>query len=91
MNKYNLFNKHHIIPTSKWWTNIDENIQKIPVQIHNAIHLLFQNKTPAEQIKALIKLNSKVLTEDFKSRIKEIINLANEEWIYINWVYIPKK
>jgi hypothetical protein len=87
--RYELFNKHHLIPTSKWWLNVEDNILKIPVQIHNAIHLLFQNKRPDEQIKQLLKLNSDVLTEDFKWRIREVIENW-KDWTYIRWVYIPK-
>ena len=88
MSKYDLFNKHHIVPRSKWWSNIDDNLIKIPIQVHNAIHLLFQNRTPAEQIKSILKINEKALTKDFKQSIFDIIRLTETEYIYNNWILL---
>lgn len=47
--------RHHVLPTSRDGTNHGSNIIIVPQNKHDAYHLLFQNKTPEEVIKCLLK------------------------------------
>lgn len=80
---------HHLCPKSKWWTDIEENYLELPRKVHNAIHFLFQNKLPAEQILTLLNINASALTEDFKGRVKKVLE-DSKDYTYNNWILIKK-
>ena len=46
----NKLTKHHLYPKSKGWTNNDVNILRLKDNFHRAFHMVFENKTPDEQI-----------------------------------------
>ena len=64
--------KHHLCPSSRWWSNRAENLIKLDKRIHTALHLLFQNKLPHEQLLKLIEINKLVLTDTFIARIEGV-------------------
>jgi len=83
-------NKHHIYPRSRvYWEEIHwkNNIIRLPENYHTALHKMFHNKTPIEQIKHLMSINLNALQKDFN---EDILNLLDErDWYEMkNWIYI---
>jgi len=75
-------NRHHIVPRSKWWSDINNNILIMDIRRHNALHMLFDNATPIEQIDKILKLSTTALTEEVKSDIIKILNINDLEYFY---------
>jgi len=48
---------HHIKPSSRGGSNEDENTCMIPSAFHEALHILFHNMTPQEQLKFVQEFN----------------------------------
>ena len=94
MSKKYAIDKHHLIPTSRWGANNESNILKIRVNLHRALHILFSNDTPDEQLRKIIDINNKVFKEDFKQELYNLLNCNNYEDIYKEEAIkkiIPKK
>ena len=90
--KHPNYNRHHIVPVSKDGANTPENIIRLKTNVHAAIHLIFSNRTPLEQIEFLLEgYNSQVLTNRFKREIKDILYKEEEGYYYKNGVLVPKK
>lgn len=79
--------RHHILPTSKWGTNYFDNIIKLDVRKHKALHMLFDNRTPIEQIERVVDLASTALTEEVKSDIIKILNRKELDYWYKERVF----
>lgn len=79
-----LVNKHHIIPSSRkdeWFnTSHPDNIIRIKVQVHNAIHTLFSNETPQEQLMTLAKINRKVYSPKTRKYIEKMFGFGAEDF-----------
>ena len=80
-------NKHHIIPKSKFeWveTNLElndkDNIKMLPEKFHTAIHRLFQNMTPKEQLELLYEINYKVMKYKTKQDLVNLFTLKDSEF-----------
>jgi len=76
---------HHLIPKSQWWLTVKYNTIIIKNNYHRALHLLFWNIMPHEQILVLLELNWKTMNEEVIKNIKEI--LSNVDNIYKPWLY----
>lgn len=75
LKKYNdSYNRHHLINSSRWWNYAEENIRKTKVSLHNALHYLFWNETPAEILRTLMVYFDKVFTEEFRKDIFDVLN-----------------
>lgn len=91
--KHDLTN-HHLIPRN--WktlngTNHKDNIKILRENIHRALHLVFQNSEPVEQLWDLtFKINHTCLTNEFQDDIKRILSVRDNSYYYKNWVYRPK-
>lgn len=83
-------NIHHLYPRSRGGTNVDDNRSKLYVRIHDDLHWLFWNLTPQEQLFKLMLLNKPIWTEEFKRDIYKILNEADENYYYKNWIYLHK-
>lgn len=81
------YNIHHILPRSKGWSNIKENKVKLDTRIHTALHLMFANWTPAEQIKRILDISDTALTWEVKSDIVKILDNKELDYWYKKWVY----
>lgn len=86
----NTLSRHHIVPRSKWGTWEKDNIKRLKVKTHEALHILFSNDTPQEQIQRLIQLNYTALTREFVSDITRILEINDDEYFYKNGVLVPK-
>ena len=82
-----LYDNHHILPRSRWWTNLNENIVRLDKRKHIALHMLFDNNTTSEQIKRIIDISTTCLTEDVKSDIIKILNNTELDYWYKQWIY----
>ena len=67
-----LYSNHHIVPTSRGGTNDSRNVALINHKVHEALHFIFGNSTPVEQIEGIIELSNSVLKEQYKERIREV-------------------
>ena len=68
-----VYSRHHIVPTSRNGSSINENIICIDNRRHQALHMLFDNKTPAEQIRKILDISSTALTEQFIYTVRDIL------------------
>ena len=83
--------RHHILPSSKWWTDDDRNIIMLSNKVHRAIHQIFNNDDPIEQIKTLtLTINWQALTDDFKQRIVDILIYKDPSYYLKDGIYRKK-
>ena len=75
------FNKHHLIPSSKWWLTSNENLKRVETKEHSRRHSFFGNETPVEAICHVLLWNDKVRTDNFKQDLMNILD------IYLNNYY----
>jgi len=79
----NIYNMHHLIPQSRWWTNNDNNLLKLKKNIHTSFHTIFNNYTPREQLIHLVhNINYKVFSDQFKQDIMKILNVTDDKYFY---------
>lgn len=79
---------HHILAKSQWGTNQKENRIKLYSPVHFALHRLFGNWTPIDQLHQLLTINGKALTDEFKKDILTILKESDKEYYYKNGIYI---
>ena len=77
MSRDKLYTHHHLLPQSRWWTNIARNIELINDNTHRAIHTLFENKMIAEQLLTTVDISAKALREDVKQGLYETLMSKN--------------
>lgn len=70
----NNFSTHHILPRSKWWASVSENLEYIKNSKHRAIHTLFENKMIADQLITTIWLSARALREDVRDWLLETLS-----------------
>lgn len=84
---YGRKNNHHIVPKSraKDWFDVENprNQEYINQKVHEALHRLFANKTPAEQFAMLLEINQKVMQ---KKIVRQLQDLLSSNDFYINEV-----
>jgi len=68
------YSRHHILPRSRRWANVNANIEILRDNYHRALHTLFANQTIAEQLITTINLSEKALREDVKQRLLETLS-----------------
>lgn len=68
------YSRHHILPRSRRWANVNANIEILRENYHRALHTLFANQTIAEQLITTINLSEKALREDVKQRLLETLS-----------------
>jgi len=81
-----MYSNHHILPRSKNWSNNKNNIVKLENRRHNALHMLFENKTPREQIERILDISTTALTDEVKSDIIKILDIKDLFYWYKPWV-----
>jgi len=84
-------NCHHILPTSRQWSNYYNNKIMLYQSVHDALHRMYGNATPREQLLQLLFINSKALSAEFKSDILKVLEETDDEYYYENWVLKPRK
>lgn len=71
------YNRHHLIPSSKWWLTNEYNINVVKVWPHRRWHTWNENDTPVEAICRVLLRNKKVWTDNF---------LADLMWVLDNHI-----
>ncbi len=79
------YDTHHILPRSKYGSNSKDNLISLDMRKHRALHMLFDNKDPREQLERIIDLASTALTDEVKSDIIKVLDIRD----YAYW-YKPK-
>lgn len=74
-------NKHHLIPSSKWWETNERNIVYVDMKEHTRRHSRCGNDTPVEAICRVLLRNEKIFTDNFIADILEVLDT------YINSYY----
>lgn len=80
------YSVHHLIPTSRWGQNVDDNKQLLRDTVHVNLHRYFNNSTPAEEIYNILATNHKVRNDKFVNEIIKVLD-ANFDNYYKEWTY----
>lgn len=67
------YNKHHILPVSRFWATTPRNLETLKIPTHNAIHTLFDNRMIAEQLLRTIDYSEKAMKPEVVKRLKEVL------------------
>lgn len=93
-NKYimrNSTSRHHIVPKSRGGSNIKENIIRMKDNKHRALHILFSNDDPVEQLWNLtFKINYTALADEFKEDVRLLLSETDPEYYYKKGILVPK-
>ena len=82
---------HHIIPKSMWGSNDKSNLITIRQDLHRALHCVFGNGWPKEQLEQLLNINERVIAQDTKNAIIDLLDKQDAER-YKQWsLFIRKK
>jgi len=65
---------HHCVAKSENGTNHPDNLIRLRAGKHEALHTLFGNDLPNEQILKILNLNQNAFTQDFKDAIQNMVN-----------------
>ena len=76
------YDNHHIVPRSRQGTNVYNNVVNLDVRKHRALHMLFDNKDPREQLERIIDLASTALTDEAKSDVFQLLNIRDYSYWY---------
>lgn len=84
VNKEIKYNKHHILGKSlvrEYNVNIKENIHRMSVEKHNALHKLFWCLlTPKEQMREMYYIYESVLSNTAKELFDELVQLDDKDF-----------
>lgn len=83
----NIITKHHIIPQSKidktktsLHKNHPDNIVMLRENTHNALHILFENQTPKEQLETLFNINKTVLSRYVQEELIRLFCMDDKDF-----------
>ena len=80
--------RHHIFEKVNWGTDRKENIVKLfDDTIHKSFHCLFGDELVRDNIKQLIRILGKALSEDFKNDLQKLIDGTDDLYCYKNGIY----
>lgn len=71
------YNKHHILPQSRWGATTPRNLVTLKIPTHNAIHVLFENKLIAEQLLRTIDYSEKAMKPEIVNLLKEVLTMID--------------
>ena len=67
-------NKHHLIPSSKWWLSTKENMKTVWVKEHARWHTWCGNDTPVEALCRVLLWNDKIWSDNFKADLMAVLD-----------------
>lgn len=82
----NRYSIHHLIPTSRWGENTDQNKQQLKDTTHVNLHRYFNNSTPAEQLFNILATNKKVRNDNFTNEIIKVLDKYFDNY-YKEWTH----
>ena len=77
---------HHLIPTSRWGENTDQNKQLLKDTVHVNLHRYFNNATPAEELFNVLAVNYKVWDNSFANDLIKVLDSHFDNY-YKEWTY----
>jgi len=77
-----IYDIHHVVPRSRDGSNAPDNKVRLDQRVHRALHMIFANQTPIEQIQRIIGINSTALTHQFKEDVGRILLLDDPDYVY---------
>lgn len=83
-------NVHHIYPTSRLWSQIEDNKVRLYESLHNARHRVYGNATPIEQLDQRLHINYTALSKEFIKDFLALIQTSEDEYYYKNGIYLKK-
>ena len=80
---------HHIIPRKhlsefQLTKNNPENLIKLENRIHTALHQLFWNKKPKEQLVQWYSINCKVLSKEVCDKLMDLLTIPDQRFYKFN-------
>lgn len=78
------FNRHHLIPSSKWGLTNKYNINLVPIKEHSRRHTRCGNDTPVEALCRVLLWNEKIWSSNFRADLMGVLDN------YINNYYNTK-
>ena len=66
-------NIHHIVASSIGGSNKPCNKIALDKRVHTALHTLFQNQSPVEQMRSLLMINISALKDEFVEDLLEVL------------------
>lgn len=81
------YSVHHLIPTSRWWQNVDDNKQLLKDTTHVNLHRYFNNSTPVEELYNILAINKKVRNDKFVNDILKVLDEHFDDY-YKEWTYV---
>jgi len=79
--------KHHIVPESRWWRSVPENLKETKIDFHRAFHRVFSNAMPHEQVLFLLDFNWNVLRQEFKNDVIHLLTEKERDFFYKKWIF----
>ena len=79
-----VYNRHHLIPRSKWGLTNENNILDTEVGEHARWHTWCGNDTPVEALCRVLLWNDKIWSENFKADLMGVLDN------YLNNYYAKK-
>ena len=86
MSKKTRYSIHHLIPSSRWGANVDDNKQLLKDTSHVNLHRYFSNSTPAEELYNVLATNKKVRNDSFVKDLIEVLDKYFDNY-YKDWTY----
>lgn len=68
------FNRHHLIPSSKWGLTTSENIKRVELKEHARRHTRCGNDTPVEALCRVLLWNDKIWSDNFKADLMAVLD-----------------
>lgn len=78
---------HHICARSRGVIEDPRNIAVINDKVHRAIHTIFGNALPHEQVEIIVELAAPVLKEKYRDKIYE---LNRSMWMYQKGIFVRR-
>lgn len=66
-------NDHHIINECRNWRTTEDNLIKLRIDVHNALHKVFCNETPFEMLYTILEYSKWTLTDELKSDLYAVL------------------
>lgn len=73
------FNRHHLLARQIGGTNHEDNIKIMEVVKHRALHVLYGNLPPVQQLQQSVGINSTALSDDFRYEVWKLLDTWAKE------------
>lgn len=72
--KGNLWTTHHIVPRYEWGTNDEDNLLRMKLWPHQALHILHVTRLIGEQLIHTVELSEKAMRPEVVKQLLEVFN-----------------